>query len=590
MHIDTVQSPNGKTHHYLRQSYRVGKSVRKRTLAKLSDLPQPALRALQRALQNKNAISLDSTDDCRILRSLPHGHVLAALHALRRSGLPADLHPAPSRDRDLAIALIVARLLFPKSKRITRFLIQNSPQHTLATSSLGLLLRLGAVGHNEPYQTLDWLLQHQADIESRLARRHLNAGSLVLYDVTSTYFEGRRCELATHGYSRDHRADRPQIVIGLLASEDGCPLGVEVFPGNTSDPKTLTAQLQQVQRRFGAHRLIWVGDRGMITSARIREDFRSRPELDWVSALRADQIKTLVDNADFQPSLFDQHGLAEINSSLFPGERLVVCHNPRVATERARKREALLDTTETQLLELKERTQRPKRPLRKAEAITVAATRILDRRKMRKHFLTDIKEAHFSFQRDQDSITREAALDGFYVIRTSLRAQDLPAERAVLTYKRLGRIEAAFATLKSDEDLRLRPIRHFRDHRVRAHVFLCMLALYVEWHLRRDLAPLTFQDEDPAGRDAARPSPVHPAAPSPAAKEKRRNGRASSGLPLISFPDLLDQLKSVTLNRVRLNADPPVTFYRCAEPSDHAAEAFRLLQIRISEPNIPCSQ
>ena len=590
MHIDTVRSPNGKTHHYLRQSYRVGKTVRKRTLAKLSDLPQPALLALQRALQNKNSISLDSTDDCRILRSLPHGHVLAALHALRRSGLSADLHPAPSRARDLATALIVARLLFPKSKRITRFLIQHSSRHNLATSSLGLLLGLGDVGHNEPYQTLDWLHQHQADIETRLARRHLNAGSLVLYDVTSTYFEGRRCELATHGYSRDHRADRPQIVIGLLASEDGCPVGVEVFPGNTSDPKTLTAQVQQVQRRFGTQRLIWVGDRGMITSARIREDFRSRPELDWVSALRADQIKTLVDNADFQPSLFDQHGLAEIKSSLFPGERLVVCHNPRLAAERARKREALLNTTETRLLELKDRTQRPTRPLRKAEAITVAATRILDRRKMRKHFLTDIEQGHFSFQRNQDSIAREAALDGFYVIRTSLGAQDLPAERAVLTYKRLGRIESAFATLKSEEDLRLRPIRHFRDHRVRAHVFLCMLALYVEWHLRRDLAPLTFQDEDPAGRDTARPSPVHPAAPSPSAKEKRRTGRASCGLPLISFPNLLEQLKSVTLNRVRLNADPPVTFYRCAEPTDHAAEAFRLLQIRISEPHIPCGQ
>lgn len=586
MHIDTIRSPNGKTHHYLRQSFRVGKSVRKRTLARLSDLPQPALLALKRALHNKNAISLESTDDCRILRSLPHGHVLAALHALRRSGLPADLHPQPSRNRDLATALILARLLFPKSKRLTRFLIQHTAHNDLATSSLGLLLGLGPVGHNEPYQTLDWLHQHQADIETRLARRHLDASSLVLYDVTSSYFEGRRCELATHGYSRDHRADRPQIVIGLLASEDGCPVGVEVFPGNTSDPKTLTAQVQQVQRRFGAQRLIWVGDRGMITSARIRHDLRSRPQLDWVSALRAEQIKTLVQNADFQPSLFDQHGLAEISSSLFPGERLVVCKNPRVAAERARKREALLHTTETLLRELHERVTRTTRPLKKAEAITVAATRILDRRKMRKHFLTDIRQGHFSFQRDPDSIAREAALDGFYVIRTSLSAQDLTAERAVLTYKRLGRIEAAFATLKSDEDLRLRPIRHFRDHRVRAHVFLCMLALYLEWHLRRDLAPLTFYDEDPPGRDTARPSPVHPAAPSPSAKEKRRTGRSSSGLPLISFQDLLEQLKSVSLNRVRLNASPPVTFFRCADPSPHAAEAFRLLRIRRSEPHI----
>ena len=586
MHIDTVRSPNGKTHHYLRQSYRVGQTVRKRTLAKLSDLPQIALHALERALQNQNAVSLDSTDDCRILRSLPHGHVLAALHALRRCGLPVDLDPAPSRARDLATALIVARLLLPKSKRITRFLSQHSSRHNLATSSLGLLLGLGDIGDSEPYQTLDWLHQHQADIETRLARRHLAATSLVLYDVTSTCFEGRRGALATHCYSRGQRADRPQIVIGLLASEDGCPVGVEVFPGNDSDPKTLTAQLQQSQRRFGARRLVWVGDCGTITSARIREDFRSRPELDWVSVLRADQIKALVDNADFQPSRFDRHGLAEIKSSLFPGERLIIWHHPRLATERACKREALLTSTESRLQELKDRTQRQTRPLRKAEAVAAAATRILDRRQLREHFVTDIKEGHFHFQRDQDSIAREAALDGFHVIRTSLDAHNLPAERAVLTYRRLGRIEASFATLKSEEDLRLQPIRHFRDHRVGAHVFLRLLALYVEWHLRRDLAPLTFQDEDPAARDAARPSPVRPAAPSPSAEEERATGGASSGLPLISFPDLLDQLKTVTLNRVRLNADPPVTFYRCADPSEHAAEAFRLLRIRISEPHI----
>lgn len=580
MQVDAIRSGN-KTYYYLRHSVRKGKSVRKRTLANLSHLPKPAILAVKAILSGQQPLVLDSPDAVSIRRARQHGHAAACLGTLRRIGLERDIAREPSRSRDLVVALVVATLLGSRSKRHARLLIQEAedPGEDVGALCFGEGLRLGAIGRDELYRALDWLEERQDGIEARLARRRLRDGSLVLYDVTSTYFEGRRCPLAARGHSRDHRGDRLQIVVGLLASADGCPVAVEVFPGNTGDPGTLSRQLDKVRGRFGVERVVWVGDRGLITSARIRKELRGADGLDWVSALRSEQIRALVRAGAVQPSLFDQRDLLEVASPDYPGERLVVCRNPRLAGERARKRRELLAATEKGLARLHARVHRERRPLRTVRAITAAATRILDQYRMGKHFRVEIDTDHFEFRRNEDSIATDAALDGFYVVRTSVPPTELSPEGAVIAYKRLARIETAFSRLKSHQ-LRLRPIRHHLETRVRAHVFLAMLAAHLEWHLRRALAPLLFQDEHPDDAEASRDSPVQPAQRSPGARRKAAAGVGAAGFPLLSLPALLDHLASLTWNDLELRSQPPVRFSKASEPTPLQKEAFRLLGLK----------
>jgi Transposase DDE domain len=503
----------------LRESFRDNGKTKNRTLANLSDWPAERIELLRAVLRGERL--LPAADAVQIARALPHGHVLAALATARRIELDALLpRRALQRRRDLALALIVARVLDPAAKLATARMLDPAT----ASHSLSEVLGLGRVTAREVYATLDWLGSEQSFIEASLARRHLRNGTLLLYDVTSTYLEGRCCELARYGYSRDHRRDRPQLVIGLLCAADGCPVAVEVFEGNTADPATLAAEIDKLKQRFKLHRVAMVGDRGLLTEARITETLRPAG-LDWITALRAPAIKALAtDNGPLQLSLFDQRDMAEITSPDYPGERLVVCRNPLLAAERARKRDDLLAATEKDLARIQARVQRARQPLRGAAEIGKALGAVLSQRKVGKHFTTTITDHDFSFARNHSAIAAEAALDGVYVLRTNLPAAQLDAADTVRAYKSLAGVERAFRSMKT-VDLQLRPVFHWTAPRVRAHVLLCMLAYYLEWHMRRRLAPMLFDDHDPAARETQRASPVANATPSPAARDKAASKR-----------------------------------------------------------------
>ena len=433
-------------------------------------------------------------------------------------------------------------------------------------------------GSTYPYRAMDWLLKRQDRIERHLARKHLEDGALVLCDATPVYFEGSKCPLAKLGYSRDGKRGKPQIVFALLTNREGCPVAVEVFQGNTADPGTLGAQLKKLRERFSLTRVVLVGDRGLLTDARIREEARPAG-LAWITALRAPAIRKLVDSGDLQLSLFDEQDLAEITSPEFPGERLVVCRNPLLAAERTRKRLKLLAATEAELDKVLAATLREQRPLRGKDKIAVRADRALRRYKVGKHFDTECTDDTFSWAHNEGRIADEAALDGIYVIRTNVAAPELPAAEAVRSYKSLGRVERAFRSYKT-VDLKVRPVHHRLEGRVRAHVFLCMLAYYVEWHMRRALAPLLFDDDDRAVAEASRPSPVEPARASPSARAKAGSKRTPDGLPVHSFRTLLADLATLTRNRVRPAAEGAVAADVLTSPTPLQAKAFRLLRVR----------
>ena len=537
----------------LRESFREAGKTKNRTLANLSDWPAERIEQLRAVLRGDRL--LPASDAVQIMRALPHGHVLAALATAQRIGLDTLLpRRAPQRKRDLAFALIIARMLDPAAKLATARMLDPAT----ASHSLGEMLRLGRVTARDLYTTLDWLGSEQSFIEATLARRHLKNGTLLLYDVTSTYLEGRCCELARHGYSRDHRRDRPQLVIGLLCAANGCPVAVEVFEGNTADPMTLSAQIDKLTQRFKLHRVVMVGDRGMLTDARIEQALRPAG-LDWITALRAPAIKALAgEGGPLQLSLFDHRDMAEITSPDYPGERLVVCRNPLLAEERGRKRGELLAATERDLARLQTRVQRSKQPLRGAGEIGKALGAVFGQRKMAKHFDTMITDDTFSFTRNHAAIAAEAALDGIYVVRTNLAAAQSDAATTVAAYKSLAGVEQAFRSMKT-VDLELRPVFHWTAPRVRAHVLLCMLAYYLEWHMRQSLAPILFDEHDPTARDAQRASPVAKAKPSPAARYKAATKRTDPAhgetLPVHSFHTLLADLATLTRNTVRLGRD-----------------------------------
>ena len=576
MHIESV--PNRKSHPtiLIRQSYREDGKVKKRTIANITHLPPEVIDGIRVLLRGGLAVrSLEALEDFELLRSRPHGHVAAVLGALRRIGLPNIIYSRPCRERDLTVAMIVARIIEPTSKLATA---RQLDQHTLS-NTLGELLNLQAADEDELYDAMDWLLKRQEQIEAKLAKRHLSEGCLVLYDVTSTYFEGRKCPLAKLGHSKDGKRDKLQIVFGLLCSGDGCPVAVEVFEGNTSDAATLAPQVKKVRERFGIQRVVWVGDRGMITDARIRDDLRDVEGLDWITALRAPQIRALVQTGSLQLSLFDEQDLAEIRDENYPGERLIACKNPFLAEERARKREDLLLATEADLDKIVAATHRQKRALKGEAKIGLRVGKVMDRFKMAKHFGITISDDSFAYERKVEAIAAEAALDGIYIVRTSVPAEALDAEQTVEAYKSLSQVERAFRSYKT-VDLKVRPIFHRLADRVRAHVFLCMLAYYVEWHMREALAPMLFDDEDPRAGDALRASVVGPAQRSPAARRKARTKRTADDMPIHSFKTLLQDLATITSNRIQFRAEAP-TFDKVTLPTRIQQRALDLLGVHL---------
>jgi hypothetical protein len=556
----------------LRESYREAGKVKNRTLANLSAWPEAKVDALTRVLKGQPppAVGLDGAFE--ITRSLPHGHVAAVLGTARQLGLDELIDPEPSRQRDLVTAMAVAQVIAPDSK----LAIARGLRDQTAASSLGEVLGLGSCDEDDLYAAMDYLGTRQDAIQDALAARHLAGGTLVLYDVSSAAFEGRTCPLGAIGHPKDGVRGRLQIVYGLLTSPEGIPVAIEVFKGNTGDPTTVAAQVTKVKDRFGLEKVVLVGDRGMLTAARLREDVA--PEgLDWITALRAPQVKKLVRDGDLQLTLFDVQDLAEITSPDFPGERLVACKNPFLEAERARKRESLLAATEAGLAKIAAACARARRPLRGQDKIAVRVDRVLARRKVAKHFQVDIGEDHLSYARNQDSIAAEAKLDGIYVLRTSVAADDLDSPQVVLSYKALAQVERAFRAFNTDLDIR--PIRHRTEDRVRAHVFLRMLSYYLSWHLQARLAPLLFTDDDKPAAQATRPSPVAPAARSPRALAKAATKQTPAALPVHSFGSLLTDLGTICLNTIA-PADPALPgFQLITTPTALQRQAFKLLDV-----------
>jgi transposase len=579
MYIESVPNRDSPPAVLLRESYREGGKVRKRTLANLSCLSAEVIEGLKVLLRGGVAVPSAETVFA-VERSLPHGHVAAVLGSARGCGAATWFGSAPKELQSLLLAMLVARVIAPASKLATHRLLHDDT----ASSSLGRVLGVGQCIAEQLYKALDWLHEAQPGIERRLARQHLAGSTLVLYDLTSTWLTGRCCELAARGHSRDGKRDDPQIVFGLICSAQGCPIAVEVFPGNTGDPATVAAQVSKLRERFGIEHIVWAGDRGMLTSARIEQVLEPQG-MDWISSLRAPQIAQLAaEHGPFQPTLFDQRNLLELRSEHFPGERLIVCRNPLLAEERARKRGELLAATEADLAKIAAATQRKRNPLRGEQAIALRVGRVIERFHMSKHIELSIADAAFSWRRRDDSIAREAALDGLYVIRTSVGAQQLDAAAAVAAYKSLSHVERAFRSMKT-VDLHVRPVFHYSADRVRAHVFLCMLAYYVEWHMRERLKPMLFDDEYLEEASASRASPVLKAIRSEHAKAKDRSKIAEDGLPLHSFTTLLQDLATLAYNISHTTLNPQAKIVLTTRPTPLQHKAFSLLGL-----NPTCTQ
>ena len=570
MYIEAVPNRNSPPAILLRESYRHEGKVRKRTLCNLSDWSPAHVEGLRGVLKGGTVIPAGQ-DAFTVTRSLPHGHVAAALGTARKIGLDRILGPDANRCRDLVLALLIGRILDPVSKLAAARTL--SP--ATASSSLGEVLGLGEVDDDELYAALDWLLARQAAIETALARRHLQNGTLVLYDVSSSYMEGRCCPLAKRGYSRDGKRGSLQIVYGLLCAADGCPVAIEVFDGNTGDPTTLAPQIDKLKQRFGLSHVVLVGDRGMITEARITEDIKAAG-LDWITALRGPAIKDLLTSGTLQLTLFDQRDMASITSPDFPGERLVVCRNRDLAAERSRKREELLAATERDLARIKTAVERKRNPLHGTAAIALAVGAVLNTHKMKKHFHLDITDDAFSFARKTAEIAAEAATDGLYVVRTSLPVETLDDADAVRSYKSLARVERAFRCIKT-VDLNVRPVYHWLEDRVRAHVLLCMLAYYLEWHMRQCLAPMLFDDTYKEQADTLRRSVVAPAQRSKAALKKQTTGVTPDGLPVHSFRTLLADLATMARNTISTAINPHYPLTVVTRPTPVQQKAFDLL-------------
>jgi transposase len=573
MYVTRVPNRGSPPAVLLRESYRQDGKVKTRTLANLTRWPEPKVEALSRALKGlPPRMDLALAEAFQITRSLAHGHVAAVLGTAQRLGLAELIDTKPSRSRDLVMAMLAAQVIAPGSK----LAISRSLRAETATSSLGQVLGVAGADEDDLYQAMDWVLKRKDDIESRLAARHLVNGTLVLYDVSSAAFEGHTCPIAKIGHARDGVKGRLQIVYGLLCTTAGVPVSIEVFEGNTADPKTLATQITKLKERFQLDRVALVGDRGMLTSARIESELRPA-QLDWITALRAPQIKALVEADALQLSLFDEQNLIEITTHPdYPGERLVCCRNPVLAAQRTRKRNELLAATGKELEKIAAATSREKRPLRGREAIALRVGKIINHYKMAKHYTIEISDEAFTFSPKTDQINAEAALDGIYVLRTSLPEQTLANGDVVLRYKGLEDVERFFGTLNTELDVR--PIRHRLEDRVRAHMFLRMLSYYISWHMKQALAPILFYDNDKHAAAAKRTDPVAAAQRSDTALAKAARKRTEDDYPVHSFTSLLKDLATLCLNYIQPADDIP-TFTKLTTPTPLQRRAFQLLDI-----------
>jgi transposase len=571
MYIERVPNRNSPPAVLLREAWREGKRIRKRTIANLTQWPSEKVEALGRLLRNEPLIS--AREAFIIERTIPHGHVEAILGTIKKLGIDELIGSTRSRERDLVLAMIAERLIHPCSKLATTRLWH--------TTTLAEELGVAEADEDDLYEAMDWLLARQDRIEKKLGARHLSEGSLVLYDVTSSYYEGHSCPLARYGHDRDGKSGRPIIVYGLMTDGEGRPVAVEAYPGDTGDPSTVPDQAEKLRKRFERSRLVLVGDRGMLTQTQI-DKLRAYPGLGWISALRADGIRKLVKGGFLQMSLFDRKDLAEIHCPEYAPERLVACFNPILAEERRRKRQELLEATEKELKRIaREVARRTQTPLKKDE-IGKKVGKVLNRYKVGKHFTMTIGEGTFSYERNEDRVRQEAALDGIYVIRTSEPTERLSPEDTVRSYKNLTQVERAFRSLKGI-DLLVRPIWHHTEDHVRAHLFLCMLAYYVEWHMRKVLAPLLFDDEE-LNENRKRRDPVKPAKPSVSAQKKKTQRLTAEGLVIQSFDTLLEELGNRCRNRCRIKSDPGGSlFYQMTEISPLQERAFQLLGL------LPCN-
>jgi len=567
MYIDTVPNRNSRPAVLLRESRRQGKKTVKITLANMTDWPSEVVSAIRLALQGETLVPKETL--FAIERSIPHGQVQAVLGTIRQLGLDERIASKRCRERDLVVAMIVQRLVAPCSKLATT---REWHDTTLARE-----LGVEDAGEDDLYAALDWLLERQERIENKLAKMHLHEGAVVLYDLTSSSYYGRTCPLAAYGNNRDGTKE-PCIAYGLLADRQGRPLSVDVYEGNTGDPATVPDQVDKLRARFGLTRVVLVGDRGMLTDTQI-DTLRQYPGLGWISALRSEAIRDLVGNEALQLSLFDTQNLAEISSPDFPGERLMACYNPLLAEDRKRTRLELLDATDKRLQKIAAEVRRRTRKLLKADEIGVKVGKVINRYRMGKHFKLTIEDNRFTFERDEERIAQEARLDGVYVVRTSEARKDFPQEDTVRTYKSLSQVEQAFRCIKG-VDLRVRPIHHRTANHVRAHVFLCMLAYYVEWHMRKAWAPVLFEDEE---LDEARITrdPVAKAEPSESVKHKKTAHITPGGWPVHSFQSLMKTLGTRCRNTCRAHsAKAHATFYELTEPTPFQAHALRLLGIQ----------
>ena len=572
MYVATVPNRNSPPTYLLRESFRENGKVKNRTLANLSHLPRSQIQLIRRVLKGEELVSADKA--FHIKRSLPHGHVQAVLDMIGQLELPRLIASRPCRERDLVVALIAQRILHPSSKLASTRLWKNT---TLAEE-----LDVADAHVDEVYKALDWLLARQKRIENKIAKRHLADGDHVLYDVSSSSYTGRTCLLARFGHNRDGRRDLPCIVYGVITDDEGRPVAVDVYPGNTGDPSTVPDQVNKLKKRFGLEYVVAVGDRGMLTQAQIGT-LRQREGMGWISALRSEAIRKLIDLGRLERSLFDEVNLAEISSPDFPGERLVACYNPILADRRCHKREQLLAATEAKFARIAAEVARRTKKLLNQDEIALKVGRVLNKFKVGKHFELTIEESRFEWKRKQEAIDREAALDGIYVIRTSEPADRLSAADAVRGYKRLAEVEQAFRSLKG-LDLLVRPIHHRLNDRVRAHIFVCLLAYYVQWHLKQAWASLLFADEHLAKHRVQR-DPVAPAQPTMEVQAKKAARQTEGGHPVQSFRTLLTELGTQCRNTCEFGAtESGVDYVKLTDSTPLQSEAFRLLQEYRSQP------
>jgi transposase len=575
MYIETVKNRKSPPCILLRESYRNSGKVCKRTLANLTALPKDALTALKKAL-NGNNTAFEEEKNFEIIRSLPHGHVVAVLETLRKIDLDNCISSKPSHERDLILSMIVARLLNPGSKLATA----RGLSAETAFCSLGEELNLLNINEDNFYEAMDWLVERQDKIQNKLAKKHLSNGCTLLYDTSSSYFEGRKCPLAKRGHSRDKKTGKLQINYGLICDVEGRPIAIEVFEGNTSDPATLSSQIQKIKNKFKISKVIFVADRGVITQARIDEELKFEIGLDWISALTSKSVNKLIKTKALIPSDYDEKDFAQISAPDYPGERLIVCLNKSLREERRRVRECLLKATENELDMIVKATNRLRSPLKEVKEIGLRVGKVRNKYKVGKHFLLEISEGRFSYRRNEKKIAEEAVLDGFYVIRTSVDEATIDAEETIAAYKNLSKVERAFRCCKT-VDLQIRPIYHRLPDRVEAHVFICMLAYYVEWHMRKALAPVLFDDHNKAEAIKQRHSIVAPAQRSSEANLKASSKKTKEGFAVHSFQTLLSDLQTIVKNRIQLKGTINAIFDKITTPTPSQKRIFELLDIKI---------